>query len=1383
MAALQQSPGKSAPLIVQQMIHYLPGSGAIALPVPQLPSTDSGSSAVIIPYRSTYDFCDRQSDSHKKIKTIHIPLSSHVHHFISDSFSSNSERLDSNNDEDLATTTTEELAELDDGGVIRLICSICRYHWIIKIDKNHAGDCGSTPMNIHHLIQTEYSPQKSLKHTVNSDEVEEIVVSEDFAMMCAICSTVVSINVHGPRLTQEITSTFKQEVIERRIEAFEKARNEAMAAEGRPELPPLAIPTSQQSYHTLFRILSDPLNRESGPEPRTIRLDNVSVNTKIDPRILKYFCFRSDEEAGVWRPPMVNEGTNESKNIKRLLEDTKMEIAIIARQDSNNAANPYQISTNNELLAIRNILQCNGYPTTVRKLGYVDPTTPVSLRYASLGAVPDFSDALLLQTFDRQNACNPANSAYYLECLREISTARESEELQIRVVEMQSLGALTRDDLRNAYAEFGIDDPDSFNDDSIIIGIYKTRLQDAPASASKLKSALQVIADARNSPEISAYLQADSLNEAQSYATLEVSEDADDDMIITSYEINKDFPSKMDVMNSALVVLAKTRKSPRLLTFAESKGLTGSVPESNAAYSILGVHSSMEDSHIVTVYEIRVSDNPDEIISMRNALRSIAQDRKSPMLKYFLDTGIIDLTIEPEASETEPVGLRNIGNTCYLNSLLQFYFTVKPLREMILSFDDSQKEDVTEAIRRGKRIGGRKVTEWEINRAQNFVHELGGLFNDLIMSTASAVAPKHQLAYLTLVSSKDALQDIERRESIDVTMADANGKELLAAVPHTSTKQEVTEGTDSKTSSPDVVEISSDEDGDGVLVQQDEEVLVREDEDVIMQDKENISLSKSHDDKIPPSSPTERRVLGEITAINTDNIAGPTSSTQIADVTVSPEMLFKSSQTEPDLETKAGQVTEEHKDPLLLLPPPESTSSKFPPTVPPREDYMNLGMQQDVTECIDNVLFQIEAALKPQNTDVDGEQIDLVKDLFYGKTKQTLEIRAAARTSASGESSVTGGSVLVRTKEERFSHIIVDVAAGPRDIYDALGACFDVETVKLDGHPARRYVTLTQLPPILQIQVQRVQYDREQGRVFKSNAPLKFDSTIYLDRYMDCLPSDQVTGADLKKRREEVWAWKEDLQLLEKRKENLSAILDKHNDLTSLQTLKATREWLLQVRGATTGITAAVDMNASVSSSDESLLERQEGLGESAEDVEGNATLTDIISDIQSEMTALDDSIPELEIKIQDLNAKIASQYADLKTLGYRVHSVFIHRGQATFGHYWIYIYDFAARKFRKYNDERVTDVSEDEVLPFSNDEFAQITMANFDNSAATPYFLVFVREDLTDQLLEAVKRTLPQKRAEESIEQVLEAVEVEKGEEEIVDGEASSLPTSPPIF
>lgn len=64
------------------------------------------------------------------------------------------------------------------------------------------------------------------------------------------------------------------------------------------------------------------------------------------------------------------------------------------------------------------------------------------------------------------------------------------------------------------------------------------------------------------------------------------------------------------------------------------------------------------------------------------------------------------------------MGLENIGNTCYLNSLLQFYFTVRPLREMILEIDLYQEENITDEVVERKRVGGRKVTRKEIERAK-----------------------------------------------------------------------------------------------------------------------------------------------------------------------------------------------------------------------------------------------------------------------------------------------------------------------------------------------------------------------------------------------------------------------------------------------------------------------------------------------------------------------------------------------------------------------------------------------------------------------------------------------------------------------------------------
>ena len=66
-------------------------------------------------------------------------------------------------------------------------------------------------------------------------------------------------------------------------------------------------------------------------------------------------------------------------------------------------------------------------------------------------------------------------------------------------------------------------------------------------------------------------------------------------------------------------------------------------------------------------------------------------------------------------------------------------------------------------------------------------------------------------------------------------------------------------------------------------------------------------------------------------------------------------------------------------------PPPETHDR--PPPIPPRpapkpttkHTDFTLGRQQDVAECIENVMFQIEAAIKPEYHDENGEQVDLVK--------------------------------------------------------------------------------------------------------------------------------------------------------------------------------------------------------------------------------------------------------------------------------------------------------------------------------------------------------------------------------------------------------------------
>lgn len=59
----------------------------------------------------------------------------------------------------------------------------------------------------------------------------------------------------------------------------------------------------------------------------------------------------------------------------------------------------------------------------------------------------------------------------------------------------------------------------------------------------------------------------------------------------------------------------------------------------------------------------------------------------------------------------------------------------------------------------------------------------------------------------------------------------------------------------------------------------------------------------------------------------------------------------------------------------------------------------------------------------------------------------------------------------VHEKEDLFSHLPVNVVHDGVDIYDGLSGYFD-DTVEFEGKKARMEVSLVELPPLLQIQLQ-----------------------------------------------------------------------------------------------------------------------------------------------------------------------------------------------------------------------------------------------------------------------------------------------------------------------
>ena len=177
---------------------------------------------------------------------------------------------------------------------------------------------------------------------------------------------------------------------------------------------------------------------------------------------------------------------------------------------------------------------------------------------------------------------------------------------------------------------------------------------------------------------------------------------------------------------------------------------------------------------------------------------------------------------------------------------------------------------------------------------------------------------------------------------------------------------------------------------------------------------------------------------------------------------------------------------------------------------------------------------------------------------------------------------------------------------------------------------------------------QRVKFDSQTKQAFKSNEYIEFYKTLYLDRYLES---------------------------------NAGAVTDRRKRVLDLRSELAYATSVLE------GNTKKGQWPAPPRDLLESTLNHLLTSQESSE------ISSDVVGDLMAAAETLKSQIESSQTQIRTLEDSIQGVYADMTHVGYHLHAVFMHEGEASYGHYWLYMWDRATDRWFKYNDSVVSQV------------------------------------------------------------------------------------------
>ncbi|KAF3352390.1 hypothetical protein VdG1_09077 [Verticillium dahliae VDG1] len=1122
--------------------------------------------------------------------------------------------------------------------ILSLLCRGCDHHIVVKVvyDESRAQglcnagvahytgslDCPPEAEDLaHHLVHESTWSSKECEQLADPHR-SPLVGRSQYKCSGASCSLQVTVEAYLPRLNLEWLKTLQDmDGARKRLEEARQTQPERFADFKDDWL--------SSGLHLLNTYLK---NRLSDPQSRKISKRNKRFQVSFGEELWPLFNALgfveqtldndgADEDYFVPEPLEPPNPPTQIGTLRSFVEDMRFEVEnrIIALGQQG-PASPHHDSAMDRL---EKALHCFNWPQN--KSFHVQSINPRDAEFSLLGVLPNFDKSLTLFAYYRQCLIWPTNRKLLTDALANNAKRLGDDELMLQAT------------------------------------VEESKI-DHPGAA--------VIANGDNDDTAMVW-------QAASFFGLDNIQAVGDHVIVSKFKekVQRD-PEQEGLAKEFLLVLGRSRKSDRLIEAAQG-------PMSlNTAFVWLEANEQYDDEFIETMVSTKIKSHPgnqyikDECLE---ALDTISRNRKSDRLAAFAQELMLSQDNQLTAAQALvvrydlPVGLKNLGNTCYLNSILQYLYTVKPVRDLVLNFDD-HKLDLSDESIAARRIGSNRMPLTRPDAVVSFAcaEELSKLFNSLYTSDQVAVKPAQRLANAALFLVQEIAEGASKDQGSKI-LPDVMGVQFpapppLPARPPPNAPQTQTEHVEHVEHAEHAETAYSAHNGQDI-------------------DMVNVSVDAVSDAASTGSSKT---LIGD--AMDIDLKSDKVGGSMEGDVL-------------PSIEGEAGRL-QSNQDTAVTVADSDDPMNDARVLAALETQKRSSGTeQQDVGEVLGRLLDRIQGAIKHTRVTEDGMQLDLIMDIFYFSIK--------TRNQKDGQ------EPQVQVTFDRYVSAFPS-QSGPCDINDALSRNFDLEYVEDSGYTRYSGIDCSVKPPaILQVMIQRTSSNGT-----KNGNPVVVSEDLYLDRFVDAVP-----GSRLYEYRSASWTLQKRILKLGElpaapkvdNSDLLGHFIQRGLDTPPTETLSDAPEGSPLVLSNQPSPAFSFPCkpfeykpNAAEKAPEDDALEVRSPLSTQEQPYEPPSRQ-------QIEVMAADKAKAHLD--------RLGDIFKDLREHQYLLHAVICHSGQLNAGHYWVYIRDFEAGIWRKYNDETVTEyASTEDVLKLLN-------------GGGDPYYLCYVRADEVSSLVDVPRR------------------------------------------